>query len=207
MNAYWEFTTEYNKLSPEDHAIGLPVSATKLDWQDVPGVTEYQYCLDTDEYCTIWVTAGTTSQIILSGLEYASTYYWQVRAYVGTALFYADGSQAAYWKFDTEDLEKISPENGAIDQPITNLILDWGVVTGAVEYQYCLYTDVVCTDDDWVSTAETSTTTLINLFYSTTYYWQVRANVGTVDVAEWLYADGEAFWYFTTIADPTIITP
>jgi hypothetical protein len=201
VNAFWEFTTQYNKISPANHADGLLVNDTKLDWQDVTGATEYQYCLDTDDYCNNWVTAGTASEITLSGLSYRTTYYWQVRAFVGTAWIYADGSASAYWRFTTEELVKISPVDGALDQPI-NITLDWDEVSGAIEYQYCLYLDVICTE--WVSTAESSTATITGLDYSTTYHWQVRANVGTVDNPIWIYADGGELmsWDFTTIADP-----
>ena len=200
--AFWEFTTEYNKLSPVDHADGLLATNTKLDWQDVPGATEFEYCLAKSEYCNTWVSTGTTSEVTLTSLAYATTYYWQVRATVDGVLIYADGDNSAYWRFTTEELVKVSPVSGAIDQPI-NLTLDWGEVSGEdIAYEYCLYSDVVCTE--WVSTAESSTAALTNLSYSTTYYWQVRANVGTVDVPVWLYADGGTFWNFTTIADPIV---
>lgn len=194
---FWQFTTMFTKTDPANHAEGLSVDSVLLKWQPVTGAT-YEYCLDTDEYCNSWVST-TAAEAALSGLAYGTTYYWQVRATVDDVKYYADGSTSAYWRFSTEELTKVSPKNGAIDQPI-NITLDWGEVTGAIAYEYCLYSDTPCIE--WTSTAESSTATLTNLEYETIYHWQVRANVGSVDEPIWLYADDGAYWTFTTIAAP-----
>ncbi len=200
---FWEFTTTYSKLTPEDHALDQAVNNLELSWEGVPNATGYQYCLTTKEYCieTDFVSSGTGVSVIVPDLDYGTRYYWQVRANVGTVdapvWLYANGSSVALWRFTTETLEKISPKDDAIDQPI-NITLDWGDVSGAIAYEYCLYSDTPCTE--WTSTAESSTATITDLDYATVYYWQVRANVGTVEIADWLYADGSpsAYWQFTT---------
>lgn len=209
--AFWDFTTTFNKLTPENHSQDRPVNNLTLSWESVTTAVGYQYCLVTAETCTEanFVSAAETS-VTVSGLSYGTRYYWQVRANIGTLTapvwLYANGSPIALWRFTTEALEKISPENGAIDQPII-ITLVWGTVADAIEYEYCLSVDGVCAEEDWVSTAAVSTATITGLSYSTTYYWQVRANIGTAAAPVWIYADGGelTFWNFTTIADPNII--
>jgi hypothetical protein len=208
--ALWDFTTTFNKLAPENHSQDQHVNSLTLSWEEVDIAIGYQYCLVTAESCVDadYVAAAGTS-VTVNGLSYGTRYYWQVRANISTTAtavwLYANGSSTALWRFTTEDLEKISPENGAIDQPITNLILDWGEVTDAIEYQYCLSLDGICLENDWDTTTTESTITLASLAYSTTFYWQVRANVGTVELPVWLYADAGSFWYFTTQAAPVVV--
>jgi len=42
---------------------------------------EHEYCYDTtnDNACSAWTSAGASTSVGLSGLSYATTYYWQVR--------------------------------------------------------------------------------------------------------------------------------
>ncbi|MFH1331347.1 MAG: ExeM/NucH family extracellular endonuclease [Actinomycetota bacterium] len=94
---------------------------------------------------------------------------------------------------------KVSPADGATDRPLT-LTLDWGAAAEATSYEYCFDT----TDDDacatWVSTGAATNAVVGGLSYSTTYYWQVRANndAGTT------HAEGAetAYWSFST---PTLV--
>jgi hypothetical protein len=194
----------FGKTSPADLAVSQPISLT-LDWGPSTGAASYEYCYDIsdDDDCTGWTSTGTTSEADISGLEYDTTYYWQVRALNTYGTTYADGGETAYWSFTTRaapvppgSFGKISPTDLSTSQPIS-LTLDWGPSSGAASYEYCI--DMV--DDDlcggsWISTGTASQVDLSGLNNGTTYYWQVRANNpdGTT------YADGSesAYWSFTT---------
>ena len=54
-------------------------------------------------------------------------------------------------------------------------------------------------DENWVNTGTATGATIGGLLDTTTYYWQVRANIGTQLVPVWIYADKDAYWAFTTI--------
>jgi formylglycine-generating enzyme required for sulfatase activity len=92
----------FDKVSPSNAATNQPTSLT-LDWDDSSGATGYEYCFDTsnDNACANWVSTGATSQATISGLNSATTYYWQVRATNSNGTTYADGSDTVYWSFTT----------------------------------------------------------------------------------------------------------
>jgi Zn-dependent metalloprotease len=89
---------------------------------------------------------------------------------------------------------KDSPFNGVTNRPLS-LTLYWKASSGATSYEYCVDT----TNDDacagsWVSTGLTRSAALSGLGLATTYYWQARA----ISVLTTTYADGGAWWSFTT---------
>ena len=67
-----------------------------------------------------WVNAGTATQVALTGLGMATTYFWQVRAAIGAETAYADGG--AWWSFTTGGppaaFGKARPASGATGQPL-----------------------------------------------------------------------------------------
>ena len=94
---------------------------------------------------------------------------------------------------------KVSPDVGATDV-LLNPILSWGTST-APNYQYCIDTSAPdenpLTDDcntKWVSTGSATSVALSNLFFDTTYYWQVKA----VNSAGEIFANDGDWWSFTT---------
>ncbi len=94
---------------------------------------------------------------------------------------------------------KVSPPNGAANQPIS-LTLLWGAAVGAASYEYC----VDASDDDacagWVDVGAATGAAVSGLSPDTVYFWQVRASnaFGTT------YADGGAFWDFATLVPGTL---
>jgi hypothetical protein len=207
----WSFNTiatGFGKVSPEDDTIDVSPKAV-LEWDSITGATSYEYCVDTtdNDACNRWVSAGENLTVTLKGLKYETTYYWQVRAVTATGTIEADAG--VWWTFTTRARKaptktvppfgKESPEDGAIDQLVADLVLDWDDVAKATSYAYCIDTtnDGICVK--WIET-DVSQVTILGLAYETTYYWQVRATVAGIVG----YADDGAYWSFTTIAPPVV---
>jgi hypothetical protein len=71
---------------------------------------------------------------------------------------------------------KLSPANNAVNQPVTNLVLQWNTSSAGVTYQYCVRPNKTdCPAPQWVSVGSNTSATLTNLNPNSTYYWQVRA--------------------------------
>ena len=94
------------------------------------------------------------------------------------------------------------PINGAVNQPTSNLTLQWGASSPNVTYQYCLRTNKPsCPGPKWISVGANTSATLRNLTPNTTYYWQVRA----VDASNnYTYADSNTWWQFKTIQNTSL---
>jgi hypothetical protein len=80
----------------------------------------------------------------------------------------------------------ILPENGAVlsvgsDGYIADLIMCWGELEGATEYEVDIYWDWACTKREWTGTSDSSSLTATeganpaHLEKNTEYYWRVRA--------------------------------
>ncbi len=104
--AFWYFKTgilpaAFNKSTPANGAINQPTSVT-LKWGASSGAKGYYYCYDTtnDNSCTTWISAGTATSKLISGLKANTTYYWQVRAINSIGLTYANSN--VWWSFKTK---------------------------------------------------------------------------------------------------------
>ena len=174
-----------------------------MSWGGSSGATDYQYCIDTTNNNSCdgsWVDVGTNTSVVLSGLSYNTTYYWQVQAVNASGTTAADGG--IWWSFTTRTgtppaaFGKSNPANGATAQP-ASLALSWSSNSGATSYQYCIDTtnDSRC-DGKWTNADNHTSVNLIGLSYGTTYYWQARARNagGTTE------ADAGTWWSFTTEA-------
>ena len=97
----------FSKIQPVNNSIGALPSLI-LSWESSAGATSYQYCLDTtnDNTCSAWTDAPLNTQAIPSGLNYVTTYYWQVRA-CNTVCTYANSDTS--WNFTTND--QYEPDN------------------------------------------------------------------------------------------------
>jgi hypothetical protein len=205
---WWSFTTiahpiAFNKINPTDSSSEIAVNSI-LSWEASSDVDHYEYCynIDNDDICnTSWQNVGTNTSSGMIELNYATTYYWQVRAV--NAVGEIDANDGTWWSFTTIAppivFSKISPELWS-ERVVTNPILSWEPSSGVAYYEYCFDTtgDNNC-DGTWVSTGTSTSSELTGLDYSTTYYWQVRAvnNDGII------YANHDSWWSFTTnIAPP-----
>ncbi len=165
-----------------------------------------------NESCdSTWVSAGTATSATVTGLSGYTMYFWQVRALNAAGTTHADGSSSSFWRFTTgmpapEGFAKTGPSNGAQSVATTGTILQWERSAGADNYQYCIDTtdNGLCDNSSWNWVGSGNTQNVWwQLNPATTYYWQVRALNGGGTT----YADGAAFWSFTTAgAGPTIST-
>lgn len=202
--AFWSFTTgskpgSFAKSNPDNGAVNQSLTPT-LAWGSSNNAVSYEYCFDTtnDNTCDNWTSSGTAISATLSGLDRATTYYWQVRANNGFGTTYADGSETSYRSFTTipyppGNFGKSAPANDVADQP-TSLTLSWQPAAGAASYDYCYDTTNDNSCASWSNTTSTSRS-LTGLAAGTTYYWQVRAknSGGTIE------ADLGDYWSFTTL--------
>ena len=205
--AWWSFTTQplpgsFNKSGPTNAATGQPVSLN-LSWGASSTANSYEYCIDTfnNNACdSVWIPNGSSTGKALSGLAYATAYYWQVRAINNAGSTYADSG--AWWSFTTLSspgaFNKASPANAAVKQS-SSPTLRWNASSAAASYEYCLDTinNSAC-DTAWHSTGAATSQALSGLAHGVRYYWQVRAN----NDAGSTYADAGAWWSFTTLALP-----
>ena len=194
----------FDKYSPADGATDQDLELG-LWWVSSANVTYYEYCIDSsdDNSCTDWISTGLSNYGVPPQLAPNTTYYWQVRAWNGSAgPTYANGDPNSFWTFTTLDLnpapfEKFSPVDGATDQDLV-LGLWWVPGERATNYEYCIDTtnDNACSN--WISTGINNYAVPPQLTPSTTYYWQVRAwNDGFGPT----YANGSptAFWSLSTM--------
>jgi len=99
----------FGKTSPIDGGKGGPQSQG-LAWGTAEDATSYEYCYDTtdDDACSTWVSTGTTTSALVTGLAFGTTYYWQVRAHNDAGTTYADGAATAFWSFSTPMLVEMT---------------------------------------------------------------------------------------------------
>jgi hypothetical protein len=146
-STWWKFTTlggtppgAFNKTSPANNATGISTHPN-LTWSASSGVSSYEYCIDTsnDSACTspaTWTDVGNVTSFGLSGLNFSTAYYWQVRAKNAGGTTDASGG---WWKFTTQTAQKINLPlimKGVITSPSTLLNGDFeqGAGVGWEEY-------------------------------------------------------------------------
>ena len=94
------------------------------------------------------------------------------------------------------NFNKTSPAHLATGQVTDDLQLEWTTSTGAETYQYCISTSPSCTV--WTEVGNTLTTTVDGLTPGTTYFWQVRADLGGGTTE----ANSGSWFQFYTLPDP-----
>ena len=87
--------------------------------------------------------------------------------------------------------------DGATGVP-TRITLTWAARSDPGSYDYCLTTTPTASGSNcaitWMNVGMNTSIALYGLENNTTYYWQVRAN----NAGGATYADGGAWWSFTT---------
>lgn len=110
----------FGKSAPANAATGQVLSPT-ISWGASTNATSYEYCVDTtaNSSCDAgWVSVGSATSAVLSGLNPSRTYSWQARAVnpVGTTV----ADTGTWWTFTTQ----------ALTAPIADLAVDFGPGTG-----------------------------------------------------------------------------
>lgn len=83
----------FQKIAPLDQAAFLSTWTITLDWTDMSGAVDYQYCFDKsdNDICdSSWISTGMDTQIEIVNLQAQTRYYWQVQASDGENYFEAD---------------------------------------------------------------------------------------------------------------------
>jgi hypothetical protein len=98
-------------------------------------------------------------------------------------------------------VEAMAPDPFGKSEPANNasvltsqVTLTWQASTGAVSYQYCIFTKTSCPPGQWKSAGSSTSVTVI-LKPSNIYYWQIRAVASDATLT---YADNGVAWKFTT---------
>ena len=112
--------------APEDESVNINYNTVLLDWKSLDTASFYEYWIDTTtSFNSSEFLSGTTTFIAnnpfnedtehqLNGLMTSTTYYWKVRAILGTDTLYWSDT----WKFTTED-ESTSIANIDLTEHIT----------------------------------------------------------------------------------------
>jgi hypothetical protein len=176
--------------SPADDALGMgmiindAVKNISLDWETLPGATEYKWQLNYEtDFSSIPAgfegnTRGSSAQ--LPDLDPTITYYWRVRATEPVLSPWSDK-----WSFTTSfgteayAPQPESPEAGATSVSLKP-IFQWSAVAGADGYELVVSTEAAVDNPTILKTGtfalpNTAWQANIELDHDTTYYWKVRA--------------------------------
>jgi photosystem II stability/assembly factor-like uncharacterized protein len=188
--------------SPKNNEYGVNPDVV-FSWNQVEDASEYQFQLSDDANFTNildYATISTTSRIADYSFDYATKYYWRVRAKQNISL--SDWSEV--WSFTTniESPVPILPLNNSedINLPV-NFI--WNSVEGASSY-----TLLISDESDFSRTISMNevivdTSFIISeLDHYTDYYWKVQA-VGLGATSEW----SEISKFSTNLAPPKLTYP
>ena len=191
--------------SPEDEAANQPLSQT-LSWAYDSRAESYTLEVSTDNFATTVVSVSdlgfTDTTYALSSLEYETVYEWRVRSSntygIGDTGEWSDIRSFTTRAAPTPDqpakpvLE--SPANSASNQP-RELTVEWAEADRATSYT------VQVSDDNFSSldveeTVSSTSTTISELDFETTYKWRV---IGHNEAGQ---GDWSESWAFTTEGSP-----
>ena len=193
---------------------------------NIDAISSYWFELTTDTVLFTGLlrdTLLTDTTKTVNGLNNATLYYWRVKAKndAGTGAF------SPWWKFSTPNVPSkvvlTSPPNNAVDQ-LTNLTFSWfnreiaskvNLPSGKIRndifsqsdainsFWFEIVTDTITNSGLIRDSLLTDTSKILNgLYYSTAYYWRVKAHnqLGWGAFSDW--------WKFTTTnGAPVLETP
>jgi len=161
--------------------VTLSVNSTTatVQWDEVSGAVSYllQFRLNNGTWYYVSGNPFSDNYAIISGLNPNTTYQWRVRTYCGNGQFSAYTSGIT---FTTTAAATCNAPTGLIASNITqnSATLQWGTVTGAVNY----VVEYRTTGGTWYMVAGSPFTgtsaNLSGLQPGTNYEWRVRTNCG-----------------------------
>jgi photosystem II stability/assembly factor-like uncharacterized protein len=223
----YRFRDTLCKLSPVPVSPGMEeiiiiddaghIDKLTLLWQEIAGAREYQAAIYADAAATQELWSGTTTYTVIVATEGSNpvtlysgtTYYWRVRATQPVESPWSELKPFAS-PLGVEDWSPLaeprgaSPLAGAHDVPVKPAF-SWESAYGATGYEFILardsgFTEVVVAFTGADALSSTAWNCDIELDYSTSYFWRVRA------VSE----DSHSQWgvnIFTTEAAPSEAVP
>ena len=186
---------------PVNNAANL-ANSVNISWNSITSSSYYIYEVDESPFfITTNKIAGNTAGLTglslrranLSNLQNGQDYYWRIAAVSAIDT----GSFTASRKFSTAFLlpnapALTSPANGATNVQRRQLVLDWGNVINATQYQFQLDTINSFSPISGISTVNSSQVNLSRRENFTTYHWRVRAKNNSGN-SPW-----SPVWSFTT---------
>jgi hypothetical protein len=194
--------------SPGDNAPGTEINNVVINWESLAGATSYDWQVDIDDgFADIpedFEGSGSASSAGLPLLSLATTYYWRVRVTAPVA-----GPWSDIFTFHTRlgnvviAPQLLSPAAGANEQPLRPAF-QWSGIDKAEEYEILVSPDISFTNPVFAregaeAVSGTACQSAVDLEYSTTYYWKVRA-VGAGSYSAWSPAG------VFTVAPPVLTT-
>jgi hypothetical protein len=200
----WEdpLAAQVTQVSPDDGALLATSTTATVEWNALDLATLYQVkvyvecpeCLNPLEMKDFTTETTAATCITITGLTPGTKYFWKVRVA-------CNSPQVSKWSdlhsFDTalSTTIRCSPECGAEDITLTPNF-SWSTVIGATGYEI-----EVATDEDFTNIVASGAPSIeawdctVELDYSTTYYWRVRA------VKNGVYS-GWTYCLFSTMDEP-----
>ncbi|OYT14691.1 MAG: hypothetical protein B7C24_16975 [Bacteroidetes bacterium 4572_77] len=198
----WKFTTKYTPVtltSPLDASVNQDFDVA-VSWQSHPEVNKYHLQISTT---TVFEGKSLVKDtFLLNTLEYSyfenqpyTQYYWRVKA-IDTEND-REGYWSNTWSYKTGIVvaELAKPEDEAVEQNFSNMLLAWFEVAGAEYYHLQiskngLFTSLAISIDS----IENNSRQLDSLLPNTRYYWRVKAwNSEAKNAQAW-----SEDWMFTT---------
>lgn len=207
IGAYESPLAHFDLLPPvlslvSNGAINQPTEV-QLIWYPVYGSTEYRFQLSSDSTFSNTIIDQTNyldTTILVSALDFLTTYFWRVNA----SYPYDTSAWSDVWSFETiiqapEVPELVSPLNNSFNHQ-TNILLSWNHSLRSETYQLQIATDSSFSNIIFQDSVITDTSKFIsNLSNNTSYYWRVNAkNIG----GQSNYSES---WSFRTLLDTAIL--
>ncbi|GAA1926188.1 hypothetical protein GCM10009815_20820 [Nocardioides marmoribigeumensis] len=175
-------------ISPADGAVlDQPDDPVVLSWTPTPGATRYSVEISTDEaFSTILKTyTPTTSSVLADAPGLQNTYYWRVRADLGSGIYTEFSPYRRYGTTGMDAPELVSPGASGLET-VQDVVLDWKPVKGAKSYNLQVSTDQNFNTFDLqvpniVGTKYSPPTTLDN----DQYYWRVQPVNAANQTLDW----------------------
>ncbi len=152
-----------------------PGSPPTLTWQPVVNATSYQVEVDTDDqFVGPQTFTVSTESVTLSSRTPLQPYFWHVRANLGNGLSTTWSAVRSFSTIGLANPTLRAPANN-VSTPVTDAVLDWNPVVGAVSYELRVSPDDqfnTITDQVTVKSTRYARTTTYN---NDQYWWQVRS--------------------------------
>jgi photosystem II stability/assembly factor-like uncharacterized protein len=188
-----------------------------LQWEEIAGAREYEVAIYRDAGATQEIWSATTDGLAIDAvrnddpatLYSGTTYYWRVRVIEpiespwSEVRSFASPLGIEEWS-PLVSPDRVSPLPGANDVSIRPAF-SWESADGAIGYEFILakdngFTEVVVAFTGADALTSTAWNCDIELEYSTSYFWKVRA-IGTDSYSEW------GINSFTTETAPAEVLP